>query len=190
MSDRQFAETLAGVQDGEEAAVSVLWRALQPSLLRFLRTRHAPQDVDDVASEVWLRVSRSWHRFHGDELDFRAWFFSIARSVSVDAYRRSGRRREVLVDDIEPRISERRAAAEAGALESLGTARAVALLATLPREQGEAIALRVIAGLDAERVAAVMGKRPGTVRVLQHRGLRRLAQLLDRERMRSEDVTR
>jgi RNA polymerase sigma-70 factor (ECF subfamily) len=190
MSDRQFADTLAGVQDGEEAAVSVLWRALQPSLLRFLRTRHAPQDVDDVASKERLRVSRSWPRYQGDESDFRAWFFSIARSVSVDAYRRSGRRREVLVDDIEPRISERRAAAEAGALESLGTARAAALLATLPREQGEAIALRVIAGLDAERVAAIMGKRPGTVRVLQHRGLRKLAELLERERTRPEDVTR
>jgi len=44
------------------------------------------------------------------------------------------------------------------------------------------VALRVIAGLDAERVAEIMGKRPGNVRVLQHRGLRRLAELLEAER--------
>jgi RNA polymerase sigma-70 factor (ECF subfamily) len=190
MGDRQIAETLAGAQDREEAAVSALWRAHNPVLLRFLRTRHAPQDVDDIASEVWLRASRSWQRFSGDERDFRAWFFSIARAVSVDTYRRNGRRHDELVADVEPRVSERRASAEVDAFEALGTDRAVALLATLPREQGEAIALRVLAGLEAEHVALIMGKRAGTVRVLQHRGLRRLAVLLDAEDARREDVTR
>ena len=38
--------------------------------------------------------------------------------------------------------------------------------------------LRVVAGLGVDRVAEIMGKRPGTVRVLTHRGLRRLAQRL------------
>jgi len=190
MSDRQFAETLAGVQDGEESAVNVLWRAHNPALVRFLRSRHAPSDIDDIASEVWLRASRSWHRFEGDRRDFRAWFFSIARAVSVDSYRRAGRRRDEPVADVEPRASERRASAEAGAFESLGTDRAISLLASLPREQGEAIALRVIAGLDADHVGRITGKRAGTVRVLQHRGLRRLAMLLDAERVDAGDVTR
>jgi RNA polymerase sigma-70 factor (ECF subfamily) len=36
----------------------------------------------------------------------------------------------------------------------------------------------VVAGLDVDRVAAIMDKRPGTVRVLTHRGLRRLAERL------------
>jgi RNA polymerase sigma-70 factor (ECF subfamily) len=85
---------------------------------------------------------------------------------------------------------ERRASAEAGAFESFGTDRAIALLAALPREQGEVVALRVIAGLDAEHVGQILGKRPGNVRVLQHRALRRLAALLESEDVRSEDVTR
>jgi RNA polymerase sigma-70 factor (ECF subfamily) len=38
--------------------------------------------------------------------------------------------------------------------------------------------LRVVAGLEVQRVAEIMGKRPGTVRVLTHRGLRRLAERL------------
>jgi RNA polymerase sigma-70 factor (ECF subfamily) len=40
----------------------------------------------------------------------------------------------------------------------------------------------VVAGLDVGRVAEIMGKRPGTVRVLTHRGLRRLAERLGAER--------
>ena len=44
------------------------------------------------------------------------------------------------------------------------------------------ILLRVVAGLDADSVGEILGKRPGTVRVLQHRGLERLAEALAEER--------
>jgi RNA polymerase sigma-70 factor (ECF subfamily) len=53
-----------------------------------------------------------------------------------------------------------------------------AMIAALPADQAEVIVLRVIAGLDVAEVAAVTGMRPGTVRVLTHRALRRLAQQL------------
>jgi RNA polymerase sigma-70 factor (ECF subfamily) len=43
------------------------------------------------------------------------------------------------------------------------------------------VTLRVVAGLDVGQVAAIVGKRPGTVRVLAHRGLRRLAEWLAAE---------
>jgi RNA polymerase sigma-70 factor (ECF subfamily) len=38
--------------------------------------------------------------------------------------------------------------------------------------------LRALAGLEVRQVARIMGKRPGTVRVLQHRALRRLARTM------------
>ena len=39
--------------------------------------------------------------------------------------------------------------------------------------------LRVVAGLSTEEVAEITGRRAATVRVLQHRALRRLAKTLD-----------
>ena len=39
---------------------------------------------------------------------------------------------------------------------------------------GEFVLLRVIGGLSVEHVAELLGKRPGTIRVLQHRALKRL----------------
>ena len=53
--------------------------------------------------------------------------------------------------------------------------KAVALLAGLSPDQAEAVALRVIAGLDTPAVASILGKSPGAVRVALHRGLRALA---------------
>jgi RNA polymerase sigma-70 factor (ECF subfamily) len=52
------------------------------------------------------------------------------------------------------------------------------LTSVLPAEQAEVLMLRVVGGLPVEEVARVVGKRPGTVRVLQHRALRRLASQL------------
>jgi RNA polymerase sigma-70 factor (ECF subfamily) len=69
----------------------------------------------------------------------------------------------------------------ASALEELSTAAALSLVRRLPPDQAEVISLRVLAGLDVTHVAMVTGKRPGTVRVLAHRGLRRLAALLAAE---------
>jgi RNA polymerase sigma-70 factor (ECF subfamily) len=53
-----------------------------------------------------------------------------------------------------------------------------ALTSALPAEQAEVVMLRVVGGLPVEEVARVVGKKPGTVRVLQHRALRRLTSQL------------
>ena len=46
----------------------------------------------------------------------------------------------------------------------------------LPPDQAEAVLLRVVADLSVTEVAAILGRREGTIRVLVHRGLRRLAE--------------
>lgn len=54
------------------------------------------------------------------------------------------------------------------------------IVALLPPDQAEVILLRVVADLSVEQVAAIIGKRPGTVRVLQSRGLKRLAERISK----------
>ena len=56
-----------------------------------------------------------------------------------------------------------------------------AAIATLPTDQAEAVLLRVVGDLPAATVAEMMGKSAANVRVLQHRGLRRLARELRAE---------
>ena len=170
----EFAATLAAAAAGDEAAFAVLWRDLQPPLRRYLGLL-APGWADDLASETWHDVVRGLRRFSGDEAGFRAWLFSIARHRAVDWLRRESSRpaTPVPVEDLVDRHGAEDT--EAAALEAVSTAEALALLARLPPDQGEVVALRVIAGLDVARVAEITGRRPGTVRVLAHRGLRRLA---------------
>lgn len=48
----------------------------------------------------------------------------------------------------------------------------------LPAHQAEIILLRILADLDIETVARIVGRSPGAVRIAAHRGLRRLAHTL------------
>ena len=122
--------------------------------------------AEDLASETWLGVVRGLDRFEGNEAAFRAWVFTIARHEVLDWRRRVARRP---AGDLPANALAEWAAPDdpaADAVEGFSTRAALAMVATLPADQAEAIVLRVVAGLGVDRVAAIMGKRPGTVRVL------------------------
>jgi RNA polymerase sigma-70 factor, ECF subfamily len=166
-------DALARACAGDETGFLELWRSLQPRLLRFLRVLGC-DDPDDVASETWLHVVRDLHRFSGGGEDFRRWLFAIGRNRAVDAARARSRRPvsqvtgglDILADDqlVEDQV-----------LDGLSVQGAIAIVARLSPDQAEAVALRVIAGLDTPDVAKILGKSAGAVRVALHRGLKALA---------------
>jgi RNA polymerase sigma-70 factor, ECF subfamily len=172
-----FEAVVDAAAGGDEDAFGVLWRDLQPVLLRYLDGM-APGAGEDLASETWLRVVRGLDRFSGDERAFRAWVFTVARHRAVDRWRRRARSHDELVPaDALAGLPAPDDPAGA-AVDAVSSRAAVALIATLPRDQAEVVLLRVVAGLEVAEVAAITGKRPGNVRVLAHRALRRLAERL------------
>ena len=177
MIGASFQHVLAGAKAGDEHCFALIWRDLQPAILRYLRVvvRGA---ADDIASETWLDVVQALGRFRGDEAGFRAWVFTIARHRALDWQRRAIRQQAALLgaELLVPHAAPDDPAASA--MEALSTEAALALLAGLPQAQAEVVLLRVVVGLDVAQVARIVGKPPGTVRVLVHRGLRRLAKQL------------
>jgi RNA polymerase sigma-70 factor (ECF subfamily) len=171
-----FDQVLDGVRKGADWAVAALWRDLHPRLLTYFRAVE-PAAAEDLASDTWVDLARSLHRFAGDEDALRRFAFTIARRRLADHRRRRFRRRTepVATEDLVQHASGDDPAAAA-----LGN-EALALIAQLPANQAEIVLLRVVAGLSAEEVGAVVGKSPGAVRVIQHRALRRLADLLGEE---------
>jgi RNA polymerase sigma-70 factor (ECF subfamily) len=67
-------------------------------------------------------------------------------------------------------------------------AAAIARIKRLPAAQAEVVMLRVLGGYSAEEVAELTGRSPGSVRVIQHRALRRLAKELEHETGREGEV--
>lgn len=176
---------IARAQAGDEAAFRVLYRDTQPRVLRYLQAIVGP-DAEDVASETWLQVVRDLAGFSGDGDGFRGWVATVARHRAADHLRRARRRPQpatVTVAGLETWAADDDTAGQA--LELMATEAAIRLISQLPRDQAEAVLLRVVMGLDAAATARVLGKRPGAVRTASYRGLRRLSvwleQAADRE---------
>lgn len=186
--DGELGAAVARAQDGDESAFAVAYRIVQPGLLGYLRGL-VGDDAEDVASDAWLEIARDLGRFKGDGAGFRGWTATIARHRALDHLRRQRVRPRAsalesdLVEMPGPHSTHEQA------LESLSTERALDLVRGLPRDQAEAVLLRVVVGLDGPAAARVLGKRPGAVRTAAHRGLKRLALQLGAESV-TDDVPR
>ncbi|WP_327353891.1 RNA polymerase sigma factor [Streptomyces sp. NBC_01304] len=173
--DEELGAAVARAQEGDEGAFEVAYRLVQPGMLGYLRGL-VGDEAEDVAAEAWLEIARDLGRFRGDGAGFRGWTATIARHRALDHLRRLKVRPRAsgLEQDLLELPDGRDTSAEA--LESISTGAALELIAGLPRDQAEAVLLRVVVGLDGPSTARVLGKRPGAVRTAAYRGLKRLAE--------------
>ncbi|KRE94357.1 hypothetical protein ASG76_11240 [Nocardioides sp. Soil774] len=166
---------------GDEAAFREVYREVQPRLLRYLTVLVGASDAEDVASEAWSQAFRDLHTFAGDADGFRGWVTTIGRNRAVDHLRRLNRR-PTSPEPVEDLVDlQDDADVEADTLGRVQSEAALALIASLPPDQAEAIMLRTVLGFDAPTAARILGKRPGAVRAAAHRGLKQLARKLPRE---------
>ena len=189
MPNDDLAVVLARAQRGDEDSFREVYRTVHPALLRYLRVL-VREDAEDVASEAWLQIARDLAKFKGTADGFRGWCATIARNRAMDHLRRV-RSRPVAADTpVEDFVDLPAGDDTAGAAIELADGNAaLALIATLPPDQAEAVMLRVIVGLDAEAAAEVLGKRAGAVRTAAHRGLKTLAKQLTQGRNDADGVT-
>ena len=180
-ADEALDHAVEAMQCGDEAAFRLVYRAVQPALLRYLTVLVGVADAEDVASEAWAQAVRDLDRFTGDADGFRGWITTIGRHRALDHLRRA-RRRPVSDEPVDGMVElPDHADVEGDTLGRVQSEAALALIASLPRDQAEAILLRTVLGFDAPTAGRILGKRPGAVRAASHRGLKRLARQLSED---------
>ena len=168
---------VARAQRGSPAAFAELYERLAGPVAGYLRLRGV-REIEDVTSDVFLSVFSGIAGFHGDGEHFRSWVFTIAHRRSVDHWRRAARAPQT--EPLEPTDDGGASpSAETLALDNVAEREALALLNTLSADQREVLLLRIIGDLTVDQVAEVIGKSPGAVKALQHRGLARLRRLVE-----------
>lgn len=176
--DALTRQLLAGA-DGDRLALSAVVRALYPEVVRYCAVRVAPEVADDVAQEVFLRVTRSAGSFRGDS-SARTWVFAVARNTCADAVRRRVRTRDrEVVADVE---ADHTAALDAAHPQpDAGDGLDLALLLDeLDPDRREAFTLTQLSGLSYAEAAAVLDVPVGTIRSRVARARGDLVELLER----------
>ncbi|MDP9483014.1 MAG: sigma-70 family RNA polymerase sigma factor [Chloroflexota bacterium] len=154
---------------GDAEAFGALYDLYAARVYRFVVVRvPQPADGEDLMQQVFLKVIESLPRYEQRGLPFGAWLFRIARNTVIDF----GRTRRVTapLDDEVGRMAD---PAQPGyQLERAADVDEIrAALGQLTSEQRDVIVFRFFAELTHAEIGAVLGKREGTIRVIQHRAL-------------------
>jgi RNA polymerase sigma-70 factor, ECF subfamily len=172
-------ELVARAKDGSREAFAALYRMYLPTVYKFLYYRVGNKErAEDMTAEVFLRALRKIGDFTWTGADFGAWLLRIARNLILDDAKSSRARLEVLNDEMPEDSGGEAPTAEAQCLENLTAVEVYKAITKLRPDQREVITLRFLNGMGVGEVAEMMGKKEGTVRTLQFRGLKALEKIL------------
>jgi RNA polymerase sigma-70 factor (ECF subfamily) len=135
-----------------------------------LRRVENAEAAEDLTSLIFTRALTSVHEYKGGSVP--AWLFRIAHNAVANHYR--SRRPHVSLERSELDLEDE-SEAPTERLEQAEQRRAIrGLVAALPDDQQELLALKLAGELTAEEIGAVVGKKAGAVRVELHRIIKRL----------------
>ncbi len=158
-------------QRGDKAAYRALLGDCRDWLLRYYGRRIAPQMIDDLVQDTLLSLHAKRATYECSR-PFYPWLAAIARYRWIDALRKITKTEELHEADASVEHEENAILARLS-LESL--------LTRLPSAQANAITLTRVEGRSIEEAARVSGQSASLVKVNVHRGLKKLAALVESE---------
>ena len=167
---------------GESEALGRLYDAYVARLYRYCLTRVGDEtEAEDLAEDIFLKVLGAIERFEwrpaadGQSIPFGAWLFRIARNEVASFQRRSAARPAPA--ELSEQIRDLRRGPQELTETKLTIEEVFRAVRELPEAQREVILLRFASGLSVAETAAALGKNQPNVKVLQHKGIRRLRPL-------------
>jgi RNA polymerase sigma-70 factor (ECF subfamily) len=165
-------------QAGDQEAFGQLYDRYHDMVFRYVLFRIGDRQLaEDLTAETFLRALRRIASVSYQGRDIGAWFVTIARNLVLDHVKSSRYRLEQTTSEIQD-LSPATCGPEQQVLDGATHEELLRCVAKLNSDQKECIALRFLQGLSVAETARLMGRNEGAVKALQHRAVRRLAQLL------------
>jgi RNA polymerase sigma factor (sigma-70 family) len=171
-ADDQWGRLMEAAQAGNGGAYNRLLNEVQPWLVRYYSRRLPLHMVDDAAQDTLMAIHQKRHTYEPGR-PFRPWLAGIARYKWIDRLRAMGRQHTVSIDDeiSEPSVEGHESAVTSAILLE-------ELLTKLKPAQISVIRLVKLQGFSIEDAAAKTGQSESLVKVNIHRGLAKLAAMV------------
>jgi RNA polymerase sigma-70 factor (ECF subfamily) len=165
-------------QEGDMAAFSELFERYYDVVFRYVLFRMNDRTLaEDITQETFVRALRRIGSVTYQGRDIAAWFVTIARNLIFDHVKSSRYRLESTTAEIVD-LSPSTNGPEQQVLDGATNDELLRCVRKLNPDQQECIQLRFLQGLSVAETARIMDRNEGAVKALQHRAVRRLAQLL------------
>lgn len=178
-------QVISRLKSKDREAFIRVYDEFAPDIYRFAYFKVGQEEeAKDLTSMIFLKA---WNHIQNNSLTdantLRGLLYKIARTSIIDYYRDSGSKRELSLDDdnnpIDVPDEDRDLTQEVDDARRLDQIKSK--LPLLKEEYREIIILRFVNDLDIEEIAEATGKTRGNVRVLIHRSISALKNLIQSE---------
>ncbi|MBI4992337.1 MAG: sigma-70 family RNA polymerase sigma factor [Candidatus Harrisonbacteria bacterium] len=164
---------------GNKEAFGLLYDHYLPKIYRFIFLKVANRaEAEDLAHEVFLNAWQSIYRYKDEGFPFSSWLYQIAKNGVIDFYRTSKKNIQLEA------VNEELVKINANYPENLETALALEKLQKIIRllkpEYQDVLIMRFVEDMSHEEIAAILNKSEGAVRLIQHRALKELKSLYEK----------
>ena len=185
LTNLEIENLVSRAQRGQEKAFSELFNYFYPKIFRYISFRVNQEDVEDLVSEVFLRVVDKLKKYQKTSKgNFSAWVFRIAHNLVIDFYRR----RKEYLQLTDPETGELKFDIPDASLNPAETAiqheehrQIREIMKNLSDSHREVLQLKFLEGFSNSEIAGIIGKSEGNVRVIQLRALRELRKYFPEE---------
>lgn len=169
---------LAEAAKSDVRAFGELYERYYPRVYRYIYHRTGNvSDAEDITAQVFVKVLEALAGFRPHAHGFAPWLFRIARNSVIDHYRR--RRSQSPAEALVNHVGDEDPSGYVLGMERWSELHA--LVATLSADQRDVVLLRYAGDLSFPEIARAMGKNQPAVRMLLHRGLRKLKAVVPNE---------
>ena len=135
-------------------------------------------DAEDLTEQTFLQAYRHFERARreSDGRPLRPWLIRIAHNLAANYHRDRSRKPTAALDKIEPPVHPHGTERVAEGREELR--RVMEGLTHLAEDRREALIMRFALGMDNREIARALGRTDGATKVLLHRAIRQLEELV------------
>ena len=162
---------------GDSSAFGQLYDHYQPMIYRFVAIKVSRrEEAEDITHQVFMSAWQSVKSYELRGHPFSSWLYRIARNQVVDFYR--SKREEFPIDAVDPEYFVAPTSAEFAIPQKLEMESVRRAMKQMKADYEDVIILRFIEDLSLKETARVLGKTEGAVKLLQHRAMNELKDLL------------
>lgn len=178
MTEEEFKFVLESCQKGDRAAFARIYDAYSERLYKFIYLRVGHKEVaEDILADSFVKAWVKIAQIHSAKA-FPAWIFQIAKNNIIDYYR--VRKGTIAIEEVEQVLEDAADPIDETNL-AIDQQRILKELKKLPKDQQQVIRYKFFEDLSNAEIALIMNKTEGAVRVIQHRAIAKLQDLLNPE---------
>lgn len=148
-----------------------------PQIYRFVLLKvNNKTEAEDLTHDVFLSAWQNLKRYKFQGFPFSSWLYQIARNRVIDYYRT--KKNHTSFENLDEDFLKVVGVAEHHLETILEVEKVREVIAQLSPEQQDVIVLKFVEDLSNEEIADALNKSEGAVRLLQHRAINNLKQLL------------